>query len=469
MFTSIGADSAEGVHVIRATRWLAAVLAVVAFAAGCSESEPEETQTSVDDSPSALDSEGAIKPKEGDGTILSMWAGEQWFAGTVPETGEPADESLEPIKIGIISTDEGAIAPFPELHIGIDAAIEFINDELGGVAGRPIETTFCGVGDANATRSQQCAQDLVQEGVQAVLGGVDVTSNASIEVLEENNIPWVGGIPINAAEMESEITFQFSGGSPGAFIAHAEHAHQNGAESIAMMYVDMEAISISIDALEQVTDHYEIDFKKVPFDLLAQDLLGFARQAVEDDPDAVIVGAADFACPKVMQALFDLEYDKQVYYTGGCADTKWTEQISEGADIGQIYNIENMAEQQYSVGADTEIYEEAMGRYQPDTPAQGAATVTFKAAMNLWAIMNQIADRDGADAVNNESIIAAFNETRDEPSFDGHPYTCAEDQIPGFPSLCATQQILIQVVEGGGYEQVTKEWIDVPAILEKTS
>jgi branched-chain amino acid transport system substrate-binding protein len=83
--------------------------------------------------------------------------------------------------------------------------------------------------------------------------------------------------------------------------------------------------------------------------------------------------------------------------------------------------------------------------------------------MNLWVVLNAV----GADATPAQ-IADAFRNATDQPSFDGHPYTCSVEQIPGFASMCAPQQILAELTDVGELQEVSDGWIDVPAILDNT-
>ena len=80
----------------------------------------------------------------------------------------------------------------------------------------------------DATVSQNCAQQHVQDGVVANVGGLDVTSNGAIPILESNGIPQVGGIPANLEEQNSDHMFFFSGGTAGGVAAMLSHAAEQG-------------------------------------------------------------------------------------------------------------------------------------------------------------------------------------------------------------------------------------------------
>ena len=67
-------------------------------------------------------------------SVVGTFAGQEWFAGTVPD--EPVAATGEPIKIGHINQEDVPAGSFPEVRLGTEAAIEFINTELGGADGQ---------------------------------------------------------------------------------------------------------------------------------------------------------------------------------------------------------------------------------------------------------------------------------------------------------------------------------------------
>jgi branched-chain amino acid transport system substrate-binding protein len=104
-----------------------------------------------------------------------------------------------------------------------------------------------------------------------------------------------------------------------------------------------------------------------------------------------------------------------------------------------------------------------MEKYAPETTPMSAATVAFRSAMNLWAVMEEI----GPDATA-EQITEAFRSSRDVPSFDGHSYTCAEEQIPGYPAMCAPQQVIAELQGRNQFVELSDGWVDVPTVIQET-
>ncbi len=434
---------------------LAAPLLLAVLLTACTE-EPADEDTVV------------TMPGEGNGTtgtgdfdsVVEEYAGQPWFAGTVPD--EPVAVTGEPIKLGHINQEDVPIGSYPEVRLGAETAVDFINAELGGIGGRPIELVSC-IANFSVEGSQRCAQQMVQEGVIAVAGGIDIMSSGSIPVLEQNNIPYVGGIPINFDEMRSPISFQFSGGAPGAMTAFASDVIDRGLERVAVVYVEFEPVTASaMDYGVRLLEEAGVPtVAAIPYSLTATDMLPVMTQAADIDPQAVLMFAADAACARSMETFADLELEADLYGVGSCAAPSILEEVGDAAD-GTIFNIEGPFEMDTGV-IDTELYGSAVERYGAEGfLAQSAGTVTFRSLMNMWAALNEI----GSDDPQPEDLIDFLRSAVDQPSFDGHPYTCDGEQIPDLPSLCAPQQVLVQL-KGDGLELHSDGWIDVPAILRE--
>ena len=265
--------------------------------------------------------------------------------------------------------------------------------------------------------------------------------------------------------MQSPVSFQFSGGSPGAFTAFAEHAVvDGGAEKVAVLYADYPSIkSAAVDYGAAVAEARGAEVTEVSFPMVSQDYTAAVQKAVEGNPDAILVAAADLSCAPIMQAIVDLKSTATVYMVGSCADIRQLEKVGAENVVGFHFNIENRIDQTVDTRADTEIYNLAMEKYAPDTTALGAATVSFKGAMNLWAVLDEL----GPDATSAQ-IMEAFRSAEDAPSFDGHDYTCDGKQVAGKPSLCASQQIIAELKGPNEFVEASDGWIDVPTVLSET-
>ncbi|HUW01203.1 MAG TPA: ABC transporter substrate-binding protein [Acidimicrobiales bacterium] len=430
---------------------LIVLLAAGLVVAACSEAEPESSTPD----PSTDESTGESGPAN---SVVEGFAGEEWFMGIVPDEPVAADPSLEPIQIGMINQEDTPLGSFPELRRATEGTVEFINTELGGVGGRPIELTTCVV-SFNVEQSQACAQTMVQKDVVALSGGIDVVSDTgSIPVLEQNGIPQVGGIPANLAEQKSDVTFYFSGGVTGALAAFMADAAENDAEKVVIGYGEFNAFEESArEYAVPVGESLGMTVDLAPFNIAATDFLPILTGIADSDPDAIIMAVAGSSCVPLMETYADLQIEAQLYLVGACAADEIVEAAGENVD-GIVFNSEGPVE----VG-DTEgdIYNEINARYA-DGEGSGSGTLGVRSMMNLYALLDEL----GPDGVSREAVTGLIRQAVDRPSFWGYPYTCDGEQIAGLPSLCAPQQTLFTAVGPADFEQRGPAFIDTVALFE---
>lgn len=426
---------------------------------GCSEKLVDPTTSTIEQQPVA----GAVAPRDGDGSVVSRYAGESWSLGKVPETARQADASKTPIKIGTMNIDNAPVGALPELTQGDEAAVRFINAELGGVNGRPIELVKCSL-DLSPEKSQACARKMVDEKVLAVVPGINLASQVAIPILRDAGIPLVGGIPINQEDMTSPMSFQFSGGTAAAFAGFAYHAADVvHAKKVSVVFAQLPQIAGAATKYgSEVLRRKGVDVVDVPFDMFATDMSGVIQKAVANQPDALLVAASDVACATVMNAIADLGVTAKVYLVGACADRKWIDQVGVDRVKNVIFGIELRLDQSGSRNVDTEMYQLVMKTYGEGVNAAGAATVAFNSFMNLYGVLSEL-----GDAPTSDGVVSILRASKDRPGFNSHSYTCDGKQMPDLPSLCSPELVLAKIIGPSpvDMEEVSDGWIDVPRVL----
>ena len=427
-----------------------AILLIAALVAGaCSEPAPDseavdrvDISTTSSDSDTTdsgapdsdtTDSDTSRASSVDDGSIVFDFAGQEWYMGTIPANAVAADPDAEPIRLGMLNIENVDGFSFPELRGAAEAAAAFLNAELGGVEGRPIEIVPCFT-SLSPEQSQTCAQEMVQEDVVALVGGIDIMSQGSVPVLEQNSLPMLGGIPAGLPEMQSSVHFYFSGGTPGAMAGMLAHAQKNGAQTAMIAHADLPSFTaMAADFAQPVGESLGIEIDIVKFPLVGADMLPVLTAAADSDVDALIMNAADTACVPIMELAVQLELRAQIYLVGACAGSEILDEAGSAA-AGIIFSGEGPPDPD-AVGG--EIFDAVVERYATG-PAEAAGTVSFRGFMNTYAVLLDL----GADNISSESIIEFMRSTVDRPSFWGHSYTCDGQRIPGLPALCAPEQSL---------------------------
>lgn len=378
-----------------------------------------------------------------DGTMVDDWM-----------PAQPVRATKSPILVGTINQDTGATGAFPELTVADHVAFDFINTELGGVDGHPLELVACDT-QFNPDRSQSCAQEMVTRKVVAVVGGIDIWGTG-IATLDGNGIPLVGGIPVSFESMRTPTSFQFSGGIWGAAIGMGQYAvDQLHARRLAIIHTEFPPITDAATVAKQAIERHGGTAALVSVPPIGGDMVAAMNEAAATHPDAVVALTADTGCVPAIRTAEQIGLKVPIMLTGACAATKIVDELGPSIN-GKIFNLEAELD---PANADNRLYRAIAAKYGPARKYewQGAGTVSFRAVLNLYVQLRRI----GADKITPAAIIAAFRAARDEPSFFGHPYTCDGKQMPGYPSMCSPQQTLGRI-QNGAVTAVTG-WLDVAA------
>ncbi|MEI7886183.1 MAG: ABC transporter substrate-binding protein [Actinomycetes bacterium] len=363
----------------------------------------------------------------------------------------------EPLVLGMINQENTPVGSFPELSQGVQAAIDFVNAQLGGVDGRPVQLEVCNT-KFSAEGSTSCAQQFATEGVPAVLGGIDVFGNG-IDLLAENKIPFIGGIPVSTQSMTAPNSFQFSGGSWGAMVAFADYAAtQLKAKSVAILYGDFGSVADGANYGKQTLEKLGVQqVQMVPYPILETDLSSAIQAAAAGNPDAIILLTADTGCTTAFEGMATIGLKAQAFYTGACAAPKIIEGVPAADSEHAIFNVEGPISRT-NPDPDTNLYNAVIAQYGNGLDAIGAATVTFRAFMNLYVVLSEL----GADGISADAVTMALRGKVDASSFMGHPYTCNGKQFKGLPAACAPQQMLGEMTD----RQLNQvgSWVDVGKI-----
>jgi branched-chain amino acid transport system substrate-binding protein len=441
-------------------KFRAVAVAGLLVLAGCSEPESDGAG-GAGGSKTDISVPGA-EGKGGD-TIRARFGGGKWFLGTLPETPTAADKGAEPIRIGMINQEDTPLGSYPELRRAVEAGVEFINAELGGVDGRPLELHTC-ITSFSPEMSAGCAQEMAQKGVVAMVGGIDVTSTGSMPVLEQNGIPQLGGIPANSVEQKSDIAFFFSGGVSGGMAAFLKDVADKGGKKVVLAYGEFEAFeSAAQDHAKPLAAALGLELEMVPYPVVSTDFVPVATRALDYDPDAVIVAAAGTSCAPIMKTMVDLKSPAQLYLVGACSDPQIITAAGgahKGGASGKpvLFNSEGPPTSVETI--ENDLFN-AINEIYADLEGGASGTISLRGLLNLYSILLEI----GPDDVSSERILEVVRAAEGRTSFWGHDFTCDGKQVEGYPALCAPQQTLFRVGEPGENLVVSKEWFDVVALL----
>ena len=115
--------------------------------------------------------------------------------------GKAGKASGEAIPVGWINNDSAAQGPIPEATRVAKATVDLINNELGGIDGRPIKLETCFIGAAEE-EGQKCGQRFVNDSAMKVVNvGVMIVGNESYHAQIKGEKVTVFGVANSPADL----------------------------------------------------------------------------------------------------------------------------------------------------------------------------------------------------------------------------------------------------------------------------
>src|SRR4051794_1948742 len=195
------------------------------------------------------------------------------------------------VVLGMINQEDAPIGSFPEAREAAQAAVAHVNEDLGGVNGRPLRLEVCRT-TGTPESSAACANSLLEKKPVAVLGGVDLGAAASLPVFEKAGIPYIGGTPALGDELTSAAAWMLAGGVVADLLGEADYALGTlKVKKVGALYVDLPGVLTTVINAAQVVLKAKgvTDVKLVAAKSDAADFAPSVKAATAGNPDAVIV------------------------------------------------------------------------------------------------------------------------------------------------------------------------------------
>jgi branched-chain amino acid transport system substrate-binding protein len=353
-----------------------------------------------------------------------------------------------PIVLGFANMEGSPAGSFPEARVGAQAAVDRVNDDLGGIGGRPVKLVTCKT-NGTAESSQGCAQKLLAAKPVAIVGGVDLGANASVHVIAGAGVPYVTGSPTLGAELTTPGVYDFTGGTAADLLGIGDYLVQQHVTSIHILHEDLPGLlTTAINAAGSIFRSKGVsDVKLVAEKADAPDFAAALTAAAAGSPDAVIVVFPAQACARIMQAAQALSVKAPMYYPGACA--------SPAVVTGREAALSNsyFASGYLPVGAsggDAEA--DAFRKGVPAAQRSPVSEASYSAVLNVAALM-----ADGA--ADRAALATKLAATKNEPSVLAHPYTCDGKQLPLLTSVCNSNVRLLQY-KSGAFTDVVGDWVN---------
>lgn len=365
----------------------------------------------------------------------------------------------DPIVLAMISQESGPAA-IPDARLAAEAAVDYVNTELGGAAGRPLQLETC-VTDGSPEQSSACANQLLESDPVAFVGQSELGTSGSVPIIEQAGVPLIGPAAVTPELVLSEQAYTVgldAVSGPAGWTKYL--ATEGGATDLGVIYVDIPAapvINSTVSSVAEANGATVVD--SVPLAVSASDASSQMAAATQGDPDAVVAVVPQQLCVPVLQAHASVAPDVPLLVPGICASPQVLDTAGAAAtDVLVGFSFLNP----YEPDADEQVatYRRIVDGRDEAVPLSEFASNAFAGIVDLKAVIDDL----GGDAVDPAALATAFADARDVPNFMGRPISC-DQPISLAPSVCVTGQRILQVQDGAVVD-VGGDWYDGTADID---
>jgi branched-chain amino acid transport system substrate-binding protein len=366
-----------------------------------------------------------------------------------------------PITFGMINMEGSPIGSFPELRRAAEAAVRYVNEELGGVHNHPIRLETC-VTDGTSPRSQACAQQLLAKDPLLVLGGVDLAAGVPVLIFGERGIPYVGATPTLGEELTSPGSYMVAGGAAADLLAMAQYVTgELKARKVSVVHVDLPGLlSSAVEGARRVMAKRGVtDLRIVAEKADAADFTPALNAAAANDPDVILAVFGSQGCARIMQAKQALGLRARMFYPSSCAGESVLQAAGSGAEGAYLAS----GFVPYSEESDPEValYLDRLARYGDG----GRPSVLSQAGFSLVVTVHRLLSGLDEASLTSPAVGAALARARNQPGFMSHSFTCDGNQVLFLRAMCNPWARILQF-RSGRLHDVGGDWVSGAGLLE---
>jgi branched-chain amino acid transport system substrate-binding protein len=358
----------------------------------------------------------------------------------------------KPVVVADISDASGFPgSPLGEFAIGGKAAVDYINEELGGLEGRPFELWSCD-SKLNPAESVACAQrGIVQDPIASVGLSINWAENG-LPIWTKAGIPSMSA-PVSPGDCTNPLSFPLVGGvfaeslAQGQWLGTEQHA-----KSVA--YIGLDAPStrdqakLIGSALQEANS--SIEYTPTYFPLTAADLTPAVQSGIGNKPEWILTGTPGAQYIQILQALGQSGYQAdKTMNTSGVLDVPLALEPAGAAAEG-AYFTDPFASFDDEKDPQVMTYLMAMKKYQASENARAVFTQWgFSNVMTLYMIGKEV----GAEGFDASSLAEYMKGGANVPVFMSKNLLAESEADKRCP---AVRNPWVRVVQWTGNELVNK-------------
>lgn len=359
----------------------------------------------------------------------------------------------DPIVIAMISQESGPAA-LPDSRLAAEAAVAYVNAELGGAGGRPLQLESC-VTDGSPEQSSSCANTLLEKNPVAFVAESELGTAGSVPIIDAAGVPLVGVAGVTPELVSSQNASAFGLDAVGDWAGWTKYLTTDGAAlKINLLNIDIPAAPVFEAVVRSVAEANGATLDKVvSLPLTATDVTAQMAAVSQGDPDVIMAVSSAQLCVPVSQAHASLAASTKLFLPGICGSPQTLE--AGGSSIDGAYIGFGSLNPYDTSEPEVATFRRALDTYSTEeVPLSQFSGNAFTAVINLKNVV------DGLDpaAVTAAAIAAAIKAGVDVPSFMTDNYTC-DGRLPFSPVTCSRGRSVFQV-QDGELTNLSDQWYD---------
>jgi branched-chain amino acid transport system substrate-binding protein len=353
--------------------------------------------------------------------------------------------------LGIFFFDEegaSAAASSPESYQAAEAAVDYVNDNLGGVKGRPLKMTHCeSLGTPDSAIN--CANQAVDAKPDVVIKGVDVAGGSAVPIVTGAGLPYVTLNAGSPSEVDHKLAFSLSSGFAAQFAPVAAYAKTKGYKSLGVIYTNVQPLSTPLNGpFAQLLAKDGISYVPEPVDITAADVTSEYNALIAKHVGAILIVTTLAQCTASLQARSSLSDSTPLFMSSSCDVPSALSSVSASTTDGTIFAFQDTSA--VPGDADTKTYLQAMKTYEPSASVGSFAPSAFESIMDFYRAMLTAKDPSTLDAA---SVATTLESAKSTPLFmgGGETFSCGQSFFAGEPSVC-TGAAFLASYDGGTFK-----------------
>jgi branched-chain amino acid transport system substrate-binding protein len=355
----------------------------------------------------------------------------------------------QPLKVGYINVQGGSVISNPEYAEGAELAVSYVNDYLNGFGGHPVQLIKCYT-DGTPASSTACANQLVDDKVPLVIQGDD-PNTASVPILAKAGIPYVLPDGDSPAAVDTPGVFSLTTNISGGFAGMAKYASDRGWRKVAILVLDNPNLSQFVQRFAgpvyaKAGVRYQVTY--VPPN--TPDQTPQLSTAMSGRPDAILFVGDITTCTSFLKAVAALGVTTPSFLLGGCANKGVLASVPATAlENAYVLSTVDLGD----TGTDAQTFETLL---RQQDPAADPRSIRLRLGYLPVVTLARILKGFTGDPTP-ENLMKAIRAAKDVPLPFGRGAvaTCNGTAIPGLPSICSPDTLLLKVQGAGKYSFVS--------------